>query len=175
MYFFLMTLLIIILIFSIGLFIYALFDVYGIWRAAPFVASSKKAVEQMLELAEIKPGTRVLELGSGKGNICIEAARRGAIACGIESNPVLVALARLRAKTYGVHKSVKFIRGNFLRVPFPKETGVVFLYLLSPVMPKVWKKLQSELSPGTMVISNAFQFPDQTPEKQAGNVFRYRL
>lgn len=165
----------VILAVSIGLAVYTIFNVYCAFYVAPYVASGSKAIKNMLDLANVKPGMRVLELGSGLGVLCIQAVRRGAVANGIELNPVLVALARLKAKKHGVSKSVEFIRGDFLRRPFPKETETVFLYLMPQIMTQLWEKLKKELPPGTIVISHAFKFLDQKPEAQLDNVYRYRL
>jgi len=49
-------------------------------KLAPYVASPIRLVDRMLELANIKPGETVYDLGSGDGRIVISAARKfGAI------------------------------------------------------------------------------------------------
>ncbi|MEK7655325.1 MAG: class I SAM-dependent methyltransferase [Patescibacteria group bacterium] len=150
-------------------------DSVAMFRAAPFVASKYEDVEKILKLSEITAGKNVLELGSGNGETCIRAAERGAMAKGIELNPFLVIFARWRAHKRGVTSKCVFTGGDFLRIPFPKETDVVVMFLLPFVMPKLWEKMKRELRPGTIVISNTFEFPNREPESRDGKILRYRL
>lgn len=164
-----------VLLFVFGLLVWAVSEIFAIFHAAPFVASGKQMAEKMLNLGNVGANMKILELGSGDGEVCIQAAERGASTVGIELNPVLVLLARLRARWRGVGKRCIFIRGNFWKQTFPAETDVVLFYLLPSVLPKLWKKLERELRPGTIIISHAFEFPDRKPEAREGKVLRYRL
>ncbi len=145
------------------------------FRAAPFVPSKYEDVEKILKLGEITSGKNMLELGSGNGETCIRAAEIGATAKGVELNPFLVLLARWKANKRGVTPKCAFMRGDFLRILFQKETDVVVMFLLPFVMPKLWEKMKRELRPGTIVISNTFEFPDQKPESRDGKILKYRL
>ncbi len=72
-------------------------------KLAPYVASPAKVVDRMLELANIRPGETVYDLGCGDGRILIEAAQRyKAKAVGIEISPKIAAEARLHIKKAGV-------------------------------------------------------------------------
>ncbi len=62
-----------------------------------------EVVDLMLEMAEVKKGDVVYDLGSGDGRIVIRAAKKyGARGVGIEIDPELVKLSRLNAKREGV-------------------------------------------------------------------------
>ncbi|MCP6727593.1 MAG: hypothetical protein KJI69_06300, partial [Patescibacteria group bacterium] len=54
---------------------------------APFQPSSKKRVRIITEIAKIKEGERVAELGSGNGKLVIALAKTGAEVHGYEINP----------------------------------------------------------------------------------------
>ncbi|MBU1629578.1 methyltransferase domain-containing protein [Patescibacteria group bacterium] len=164
-----------ILFFVLALLVWAVSEIFAIYHAAPFVASGKQITEKMLDLGGVSNGKKILELGSGDGEVCIQAAERGASAIGIELNPVLVLFARFRARRRGVGKHCVFIRGNFWKQTFPADTDVVLFYLLPQILTKLWKKLERELRPGTIIISHAFKFPDREPEARDGKVLRYRL
>src|SRR5580704_10967409 len=72
-------------------------------KLAPYVASPAKVVDRMLELANIRPGETVFDLGCGDGRILIEAAQRyKAKAVGIEISPKIAAEARIHIKKAGV-------------------------------------------------------------------------
>src|SRR5512139_1441379 len=75
----------------------------------PFVPTPIEVVDKMLELAEVKKGDVVYDLGSGDGRIVIRAAKKyGARAVGIEMDPLLLAKARKDAKAAGVSNLVEF-------------------------------------------------------------------
>src|ERR1700689_1439233 len=63
-------------------------------KIAPYVPSPTPVVDRMLELASIKPGETVYDLGCGDGRILITAVERyKAKAVGVEISPKLVAKA----------------------------------------------------------------------------------
>ena len=62
----------------------------------------------MLTLAQVKPDEKVYDLGSGDGRIALTAGREfQARAVGIEINPFLVGLARLKVVAAGLGGSVE--------------------------------------------------------------------
>jgi len=50
--------------------------------------------DDLAELAELEPGSRVLEIGPGSGKATVELARRGYAVTGVELSPELAAVAR---------------------------------------------------------------------------------
>src|SRR6266849_5103341 len=61
---------------------------------APYVVSPQEIVDRMLELADLKPGERLYDLGSGDGRVLITAVQRyHAKAVGIEISEVLAKMA----------------------------------------------------------------------------------
>ena len=67
----------------------------------PYVQTPMEIVERMLRMAEVKPGDRVIDLGSGDGRIVIEAAKRGATGLGVDLDGSLVKLATENAAKAG--------------------------------------------------------------------------
>lgn len=67
----------------------------------------------MSRLAEFRDisGSRYIDVGCGFGGCCIEAARRGAIATGIDINPWFLNLAEENARSLSL-QSVRFTQGN---------------------------------------------------------------
>jgi len=148
--------------------------IIGRIKGAPFVSSKPGRIQTMIDCADLKEGTRVIDLGSGDGSILIAAAKHGAIATGVEMNPFLIPYSRWRARRAGVHNRIRFIRGEIKNYPI-HDMDVVFLYLLPPLLGKISTTLSSELKPGTRVISNAFPIPNWTPVTQKDGVFLYRI
>lgn len=167
-------LLFIIVIGMMGMFVYSLFGLIGCFSLAPYVATDRKIAQQMVELAGIKKGMHVVEIGSGNGTISVEAGRKGALALGIEFNPVLVQWARFRARRSGV-KSVTFVCANVWSYRLPPDTDVVLVYGLPKSMKRLWKKMEAECRPGTLLISHAFSIPGKSPTKREESVLVYTI
>ena len=123
-------------------------------------------VESMLELAEIKRGDVVYDLGSGDGRIVIAAARRyGVRAVGFEIDPRLVQTAREEARRAGVDHLVTFRQQDLLTADLSPAT-VVTLYLFPEANRLLRPRLQQQLKPGSRVVSNDFDMEDWKPDKK---------
>jgi len=81
----------------------------------------EQAMRQMtLELAQVKPGDKVLDVGCGTGSLTIAAkARTGAVGQvhGIDAAPEMIDIARRKAAQAGV--DVDFQIGLIEKIPFP--------------------------------------------------------
>lgn len=159
-------LIIVVCLYSIWLFSYSLF--FG----APYAALGEKKLAKMIALAKIKNGERACDLGSGDGRIVIALAHAGAVADGLEINPILhlLALQNLRKKHVGENAHV-FLR-DLWKTNLSKY-DVITLYGNFPMMARLEKKLQKELRPGARVISNHFQFPHWKSENAVDDIFVY--
>ena len=129
-------------------------------RDVPFVPTPETVVKRMLELAEIKKGEFMMDLGSGDGRIAIAAARdHGARAVGIDIDPQRIKEANENAVKAGVTDRVKFVRENLFETPI-KDANVITMYLLTTVNMKLRPRLLDELRPGTRLVSHAFNMGD---------------
>jgi SAM-dependent methyltransferase len=126
-----------------------------------WVPTPDEVVEQMLEMAQVKPNERLVDLGSGDGKIAIAAAKRGARARGVEFNPDMVTLSRRNAAAAGV--KVDFIRGDIFKVNF-RDADVVTLYLL-PALNERLRPILLDMKPGTRVTSHQFGMGDWEPDQ----------
>jgi len=129
----------------------------------PYVPTPQDVVEGMLDLAGLKSGEHLIDLGSGDGRIPVAAAKRGATALGVEINPRLVSRARSLAEMVGQAERASFLRADLFTVPL-READVVTLYLLPDVNARLRPKLLVELSPGARVVSHAFDMGDWVPD-----------
>lgn len=130
---------------------------------APYVPTVEEDVELMLEIADVRPDDYVIDLGSGDGRIAIAAARRGALAHGVELDPELVELARANAAESGVAERVAFLHGDIFEADIGRAT-VVTLYLFPEANIMLRPKLLAELRPGTRVVSNSFHMGEWQPD-----------
>ena len=98
----------------------------------PFVPTPIEVVDKMLELAEVKKGDVLYDLGSGDGRIVIRAAQKyGIHAVGIEMDKLLrKRQARKEAKAAGVAHLVKIRDEDASKGPNISPASVITLYML---------------------------------------------
>lgn len=130
-----------------------------------FVPTPPEVVRAMLQMANVRKGDVVYDLGCGDGRIVIAAAQvYGVRGVGIDIDPQRIKEAEENAKKAGVEKLVKFRQGDLFETDF-KEATVVTLYLLERLNEKLKPRLLSELKPGSRIVSHAFGMGDWPPEK----------
>ena len=136
-----------------------------VWTAGevPFVPTPPEVIDRMLELAEVKKGDVVYDLGSGDGRIVIRAAKKyGVRGVGIEIDPDLVRRSRLKAGDEGVGDLVEFRDQDALTVDVSPAT-VVTLYMLPDFNAKLRPIFERQLRPGSRVVSHDFLIEGWTP------------
>ena len=130
----------------------------------PYVPTPQVVVDRMLDLAKLKAGETVIDLGSGDGRIMIEAATRyGARGFGVEIDPRLVKLSNDRAAKAGVADRVKFLQQDLFKTDL-HEANVLTLYLLPDVNLALRPKILAELRPGARVVSHDYGMGDWRPD-----------
>lgn len=131
----------------------------------PYVPTPQDVVDAMLDLARVGKDDVLFDLGCGDGRIAIGAARRGALAAGIDLNPARIAAARSNARLAGVEAWVDFREGDLYEADVAPAT-VVTLYLLPTVNLNLRARLWKQLRVGTRVVSHAFDMgPDWPAER----------
>ncbi|HEV2748872.1 MAG TPA: class I SAM-dependent methyltransferase [Allosphingosinicella sp.] len=132
-----------------------------------YVPTPPKVVDAMLEMARVRDGDILYDLGSGDGRIPIAAARKFKVrAVGIDIDPQRIREARANAAAAGVTDRVSFRQEDLFEADFAEAT-VVTLYLLDTLNERLRPRLLAELKPGTRIVSHAFRMGDWAPEKTA--------
>ncbi len=130
---------------------------------APFVPTPSRVLQRMMELADIKPGERVYDLGCGDGRLVIEANKKHhAKAVGIELSPLAYILAKLRVFASGA--DVTLVLGNFLAYDI-SDADVVFCYLMEGHMKKLQDKFKT-LKRECRIVCHQFEIPGWKPQSR---------
>jgi cyclopropane fatty-acyl-phospholipid synthase-like methyltransferase len=131
----------------------------------PFVPTPVEVIDRMLELAEVKQGDVVYDLGSGDGRIVIRAAKKyGVRAVGIEMDQLLLEKARRDAKAEGVSHLVEFRAADALKTDISPAT-VVTLYMLPWFNEAMKPNFQKMLKPGARIVAHDFGIEGWEPDK----------
>lgn len=132
-------------------------------KLAPFVTSSVRIVDRMLELAHLKPGETLYDLGCGDGRILIAAAEKYKVkAVGVEISPKLVAEARANIANAGLSDQASVIKGDLLDTDL-SDADVVTIYLATSSNQKLRPRLERFLKAGARVISHDYAVPGWKP------------
>jgi precorrin-6B methylase 2 len=134
-------------------------------KIVPYVPTPQEVVERMLELAQVKKGDVVYDLGSGDGRIVVTAAKKyGVRAIGFEIDPERIKESAENIKKAGVGHLVE-IRQQDIRTVDLSPASVLTMYLLPEVnlmiRPNIWKQMK----PGSRVVSHDFDMGDWKPLK----------
>ena len=131
----------------------------------PYVPTPPEVVDRMLEIAQVKSGDVIYDLGSGDGRIIIQAAKRyGVKGVGIEIDADLVQKAKDNAFKEKVEHLVEFHAEDALKVDVSPAT-VVTLYMLPEFNAKLRPIFDKELKPGARVVSHDFEIQGWVPDK----------
>jgi predicted O-methyltransferase YrrM len=141
-----------------------------------FVPTRDAVVEGMLDLAAVTKEDVVYDMGSGDGKIVIAAALRGARGVGIDIDPQRIKEANENAAAAGVTDRVQFIHGDIFDPAIKiSDATVVTLYLLPALNQKLMPRLQSELRPGTRIVSNSFDMGEAWPAEKTAQVDNFNI
>jgi SAM-dependent methyltransferase len=136
----------------------------------PFWAPSRAAlVDRALDLADVRPGERFLDLGCGDGRTLERAARRGAVVAGIEADPALAEKARRRLARAGVTGEV--VAGDIFDSPL--DADVLFTYLAPATLQQLTPRLLS--ASGGRLVTVDFPVPELEADDEEEGVYLYRL
>jgi protein-L-isoaspartate O-methyltransferase len=132
-------------------------------QLAPFVPSPAPVVDRMLELAKLKPGEKVYDLGSGDGRVVIAAAQKYDVkAVGIELSSRLVKESTEEIEKLGLANKAEVIHGDVFDADL-KDADAVILYLLRDSNNTLKPKLEKTLRPGTRVVSHDYEIQGWKP------------
>ncbi len=140
-------------------------------RGAPYLPTFGNKMDIMFDLIRRHVSSssmstpsllKFVDLGSGDGRVVFRAAREGIFhkSVGYEINPALHMWVKFRQMiTPKYWSSTQFYLGDLWKVKL-HHYDVVAVYGLYPIMDRLGKKLQQELKPGSIVVSNVFEIPN---------------
>jgi len=142
------------------------------WQAwwETFENGAQKVSDKLVELAEIKPGDRVLDIATGIGEPAVTAARRvkpnGRVVA-TDISPQMIAIAKSRAESLGLGSMMEFKEIDAEKLDFPKSTfnavlsrwGLMFL----PNLPMALTTIRQLLVPVGRFAAAVWPAPAKVP------------
>lgn len=132
----------------------------------PYFGTPVDAIETILDLAELKSGEVFCDLGSGDGRVLIAAARRGAIAIGVEVREDLVEKAKKRIAMEGFNDRVYVTHGDLFKYNYISQADVIYIFLDNKANSILKPKLEELLKDGARVVTLTYEIPGWTPTRK---------
>ncbi len=136
---------------------------WSVFRSqVPLYLSSRAAWQAVAGILPDKPGLQVIDLGSGLGGLLgfLGRTRPQGHYVGIEAAPLPFALGWLRCAAGAC--DMRF--GSFWHHDL-SGYDVAYAYLSPVPMAELWRKVQAEMLPGSLFISNTFAVPGVKPAR----------
>ena len=131
----------------------------------PYEPTPSAVVAQMLQLAQVRSGDVVYDLGCGDGRIVIAAVKeKGARGVCVDIDPQRIREARANAAAAGVLDRVRFLEQDLFETDVG-EASLVVLFLWPDINLKLRPKLWRELQRGTRVMSYVHDMGDWKPQQ----------
>jgi uncharacterized protein (TIGR03000 family) len=129
-----------------------------------YVPTPQAVVDKMLEMAEVKKGDVVYDLGCGDGRIVVTAAKKyGCKAVGFDIDPDRIKEARENVRKNGVGELVTIKQEDIFKQDL-SPASVVTLYLLPHLNVKLIPQLE-KLKPGSRIVSHDFAMEGVKPKQ----------
>ena len=130
-----------------------------------YVPTPQEVVDRMLQLADVRPGEVVYDLGCGDGRIPVSAAKKfGVKTWGFDINPVRVRESIENAKKAKVEHLVTIKLQDIFELDLSKA-DVITLYLLPQLNVKLIPQLD-KLKPGCRIVSHDFNMDGVRPKRE---------
>ncbi len=136
---------------------------YDLLLTVIFFGKERKFRESIVNLAQVQPGEKVLDVGCGTGSLAIAAAAKGGKIHGIDAAPEMIERARRKANKAGMN--IDFHTGLVEAIDFPDDTFDVVLsslmvhHLPDSIKSKAFSEMHRVLRPGGRLFIVDFEPP----------------
>ncbi len=127
----------------------------------PLFLSNTKTCSAIAALLADRTHARILDLGAGTASVVRHLGQnlRNAEITGTENALIPWLIGYLRTRGFA---NIHWLMRDFWQIPLA-EYDAVYAFLSPAPMPHLWEKIQREMRPGSLFVSNSFPVPDQEP------------
>jgi len=159
---------------SLFIIFFVAYVIYTIKIGAIYVPSTDATVEDIITLANIKPGEKVVDLGSGDGRIVIALARAGADAHGYEINPFVAVISMVKVFLARQQGRAHIHIGSYFDADL-STYDVITIFVVKYIMKKTEAKVMKELKKGGRVVVESFPFESIKASKKKNSCYLYKI
>jgi len=148
-----------------------------VFFGAPWHPLSDENIDRIIKFADLKPGEKFYDLGSGDGRVLIAASRENCVrGIGVEIDPIKVWLSRCFTKAAKLTNKVRICRGNMYDFDV-SEADVIYLYLTHQALDRLFPEILDRIKPSVRIICYRFCIRNLEPTKVNSdkNLFLYRI
>lgn len=132
---------------------------------APFIATRRRVIKNIISELDLPPKAVVIELGSGRAGF-LRALRKKyqeATLIGIEYSFMPLLISRIQNSFANARLILR--KQNIFKVDI-SQADMIYCYLNDTTMEALEKKFQNECKPGALVVSYQFHLPNMKPMKE---------
>lgn len=147
-----------------------------IFFGAPWHPLPASAIKRILAFAELRPGEKFYDLGSGDGRVLIAAAKDyGTEGVGVEIDPLKIGLSRWLVRRRGLADHIRIFRGNVYAFDY-READILYIYMTHQALDRLFPDLLNNLKPSARIICYRFCIRGIAPAKVNADktLFMYR-
>lgn len=139
-------------------------------------ARYREVLDRVLTVAAVGPGKKVLDIGTGTGNLALGGLQRGAVVVGLDPSEKMLGLAREKAEGLGATAPVPTflqVAEPFLTIPYEDATfdAVVSTYAFHHIpqhrQPDAVREMLRVLAPGGSLAMGDLIFASAEAEREA--------
>lgn len=136
--------------------------------------TSRETINRVIDLLKQRhlESGNFYDLGSGGGELALKIGKAfpQLQITGIDDSSFRILLSNVRSV---FKKNVNFKKANIFKTN-TATADIIYLYLPNDVLPELEKKLQKELKPGALVITNKVSFPKWQSIEKVNELFIYK-
>lgn len=151
-----------------GWFLLAFMATLLVYRGAitgqiPLYLSNRTTADALARQLPAHHGARLIDLGAGVGSVVCRLARLrpDAQVVGVENAPATWLVGRLRTYALG---NCEWYWKDLWRTDLA-AFDVAYAFLSPAPMAELWRKVEREMRPGSMLVSNSFPVPGRDPDE----------
>jgi ubiquinone/menaquinone biosynthesis C-methylase UbiE len=142
------------------------------WKAwwFTFEGGAQKVSDRLVELAGVKPGSRVLDVATGTGEPAVTAARKvtlGGRVIAADISPQMLAIAKERAASLGLQDVIEFREGDAESLALANGSFDAVVsrwgFMFFPNLPQTLQRFHAALAPGGRLAAAVWPAPERAP------------
>jgi SAM-dependent methyltransferase len=134
----------------------------------------RRSTEELVELAGLRAGQTVIDVGCGVGTTAMQMARRfGVSVIGVDISPIMLERARSNVRRAHLERDIEIEQGDILALRFPEGTFdrvIAEAVTMFVDRQRAARELVRVCRPGGMVLATEF-FWRQPPTEEAREIF----